>query len=131
MASLGTTVLIALLLAVGTTAALCGFFAATMIRRKMRRTRRVFLVGVLCGLLAGDLFRARRRGLRALAAAGSRNGLRTLPAAIRRNFDLVTRVTSVKIGYTVAKAQYPLQVKERPWPPASRSLRRRCSPPRP
>jgi len=46
--------------------------------------RRVFVVGVFCGLLAGELVRARRRGLRALAAVPLRNDLRTQLAVIGR-----------------------------------------------
>jgi len=46
--------------------------------------RRVFVVGVFCGLLAGELVRAWRRGLRALAAVPLRNDLRTQLAVIGR-----------------------------------------------
>ena len=77
MTSLGTTPLIALLVAVATMAALGGFFASTVIRRQNRRTRRVFVVGVFCGLLAGELLHSRHRGLRALSAVALRNDLRT------------------------------------------------------
>lgn len=49
----GTVQLMSLLLVVTAGAALCGFLAATVAQRKKRSTRRVFVVGVFCGLLAG------------------------------------------------------------------------------
>src|SRR3977135_528233 len=66
MGSLGTTQLICLLLAVATGAALCGFIASA--RRKKRRTRRIFLLGVFCGVLAGGVVRGRRSDAGRLAA---------------------------------------------------------------
>ncbi len=63
MDSLGTTQLISLVLAVTLLAGLSGFFAAVVTRRPGRRTRRVFVAGVLCGVLARDLVRGRRRVL--------------------------------------------------------------------
>lgn len=66
MGSLGTTPLIALFLVVAAVAALCGFFAAAVTRRKARRARRVFLVGVFFGFLAAEIVHGRRRGLTAL-----------------------------------------------------------------
>ncbi|GAB3231557.1 hypothetical protein [Mycolicibacterium hippocampi] len=68
MDSLGTTQLISLLLAVTVAAAMSGFFAAVVTRRPRRRTRRVFLAGVVCGVMARELVRGRRRAL----ALGSR-----------------------------------------------------------
>lgn len=68
MGSLGTTPLIVLFLGVAIAAALCGFVAANVVHRKARRTRRVFLVGVFCGLVAGEIVRVHRRGRKALAA---------------------------------------------------------------
>ena len=68
MVSLGTTQLISLLLAVTVAAAMSGFFAAVVTRRPRRRTRRVFLAGVVCGVMARELVRGRRRAL----ALGSR-----------------------------------------------------------
>jgi hypothetical protein len=67
MGSLGTTQLISLLLAVATVAALCGFVASTA-RMKKRRTRRIFLVGFFCGLVAGGVLRGRRSDAGRLAA---------------------------------------------------------------
>jgi MFS-type transporter involved in bile tolerance (Atg22 family) len=67
MGSLGTAQLICLLLAVATVAAVCGFIASALTRRNKRRTRRVFLVGVFCGLLAGSTLRGRRAGARYFA----------------------------------------------------------------
>lgn len=87
MASIGTTPLIALLLAVAAIAALCGFFAATVAQGRKRRARRIFVVGVFCGLLAGELVRVRRRGLRALSAVALRNDLRTQLAVIGRRWS--------------------------------------------
>lgn len=66
MLSLGAAQLLSLLLVVGALAGLGGFVAATLARRKKRRTRKVFLAGVLCGLLAGEIVHLRRRGLIAL-----------------------------------------------------------------
>ncbi len=57
----GTVQLMSLLLVVTAGAALCGFLAAPVAQRKKRSTRRVFVVGVFCGLLAGQIVRGRRR----------------------------------------------------------------------
>ena len=62
MLSLGATQLLSLLLVVAALAGLGGFAAATVARKK-RRTGKVFLAGVFCGLLAGEVVRLRRRGL--------------------------------------------------------------------
>src|ERR1700732_3929172 len=68
MRSLGPTHLIALLLAVAIIAALCGFIASAVARRNKRRARRFFLVGFVCGLMAGQVLGGRRPHLRALRA---------------------------------------------------------------
>ncbi|MGB2923200.1 MAG: hypothetical protein WA944_21205 [Mycobacterium sp.] len=68
MDSLGTAQLISLLLAVTVVATLSGFFAAVVTRRPRRRTRGIFVAGVVCGVLARELVRGRRRAL----ALGSR-----------------------------------------------------------
>lgn len=79
MASLGTTQLTSLLLVMVVAAALCGFVAATVAQRKKRRTRRVFLAGVFCGLLAGELVRGRRRAMTAFTGITRALGLAALP----------------------------------------------------
>jgi hypothetical protein len=61
MGSLTTAQLICLLLLVATVAALCGFVASALTSRTKRRARRVFLLGVFCGLLAGRIS-PRKRG---------------------------------------------------------------------
>ncbi|MGB3351954.1 MAG: hypothetical protein WBB00_04190 [Mycobacterium sp.] len=65
MLSLGAAQWLSLLLVVAALAGLGGFVSATVVRRK-RRTRKVFLAGVFCGLLAGEIVHLRRRGLIAL-----------------------------------------------------------------
>jgi len=84
MGSLGTAQLISLLLAVASVAALCGFVASALTRRTGQRTRRVFLLGVFCGLLAGRILPARRAGVgylasRTVAFAASRVRLASWP----------------------------------------------------
>jgi hypothetical protein len=68
MWSLGPTQLIALLVAVAITAAMCGFAASVLARRNKRRTRRIFVVGFCCGLLAGGIVRNKRRRTGGLSA---------------------------------------------------------------
>jgi len=65
MGSLGPTQLIALLLAVAIVAATGGFVASAIARTNKRRTRRLFLLGFVCGLTAGAVLRGRRRSLHA------------------------------------------------------------------
>lgn len=55
MGSLTTAQLICPFLLVATVAALGGFVASALTSRNKRRTRRVFLLGVFCGLLAGRI----------------------------------------------------------------------------
>lgn len=89
MGSLGPAHLIALLLAVATVAAVCGFIASTVVRRNKRRARGYLLVGFCCGLLAGGILRRRRRGLNALGAimrCGDFRPLRTVIAGGGKHF---------------------------------------------
>jgi hypothetical protein len=83
MGSLGPTQLIALLLAVATVAAMGGYVASA--RRNRRRTRRPFLIGFFCGVMAGAILRGRRHGLNALGALAGRTDVRPLGAGIRRD----------------------------------------------
>lgn len=73
MGSLGPTQFIPLLAAVVAVAALCGFSASTIVRRKKQRTRRFFIAGLLCGFTAGVVVRRRWRDIGRLAvrAVGS------------------------------------------------------------
>jgi hypothetical protein len=73
MGSLGPTDLIALLVAVATSAAICGFVASAASRRNKRRARGFFLLGFFCGLMTSAILRGRRRGfaVRAFAFAAS------------------------------------------------------------
>jgi uncharacterized membrane protein YeaQ/YmgE (transglycosylase-associated protein family) len=68
MGSLEPTHLIALLVAVAIIAAICGFFASAVARRNKRRARGFFLLGFICGLMAGATLRGRRRGTGRFAA---------------------------------------------------------------
>lgn len=69
------------LLAVAVVAALCGFTASAVVRRKKRRTRNVFLLGALCGFLAGVTLRRRVTAGNALKAALRRTELRRMTQA--------------------------------------------------
>ena len=69
MGSLGPIPLVALILIVAVTAAICGFIAASVVRRNKRRARGVFAVGFLCGLIVGARLRRKRRAVRALTSA--------------------------------------------------------------
>jgi|EndMetStandDraft_2_1072991.scaffolds.fasta_scaffold30904_2 hypothetical protein len=68
MGSLGSTQLIALLLAVAIIAAIGGFVASGVARRNKRRARRLFVVGFFCGLTVGAILHGRRRGVDAVRA---------------------------------------------------------------
>jgi hypothetical protein len=85
MGSLGPTHLIALLLAVATIAAMGGYVASAVARRNRRRTRLPFLLGFVCGLMAGAILRGRRHALAALEALAGRTDVRPLGAGIRRD----------------------------------------------
>ena len=67
MGSLGATQFICLLLAVALAGAMGGFIASTAVRRNIRRTRGVFLVGFFCGVMAALIARRRWHGTRRLA----------------------------------------------------------------
>lgn len=69
MSSLGPIHLMALMLVVAVTAAMCGFTAASVVRRNKQRARGFFVLGFLCGLVAGAGRRRKRRALRALTSA--------------------------------------------------------------
>jgi hypothetical protein len=66
MGSLGTTQLF-LLVVVASAAALCGFVASMLVRRKKQRARRSFMVGFLFGFTAGVVVRRRWREIGQLA----------------------------------------------------------------
>ena len=69
---------ICLLVVVAATAALCGYTASAIARRKEQRRERSFLVGVLCGFTAGVIVRRRWREIGRLA-------VRTLLSLTRPN----------------------------------------------
>jgi hypothetical protein len=71
MGPLGPAHLLALLLAVAIVSATCGFIGSAVSRRNKRRARRVFLLGFVCGYVAGPVLRRRRHGLNALTTAVS------------------------------------------------------------
>jgi hypothetical protein len=72
MGSLGPVQLLAVLLIVAIVSAACGFIGAAVSRRNRRRARRVFLLGFVCGYVAGPVIRRRRGGVNALTTAVSR-----------------------------------------------------------
>ncbi len=72
MGSLGTAHLISLLLGLVAVATLGGFVAATVAQRNNRRAQGYFVVGLVCGLLAGVALRRRYRGVRAFATMARR-----------------------------------------------------------
>lgn len=59
---------ITLLVVVSAAAALCGYTASTIARRKEQRPERSFVVGLLCGFTAGVIVRRRWRDIGRLAA---------------------------------------------------------------
>lgn len=85
MGSLGATQFIFLLLAVALAGATVGFVASRVARRNKRRTRGVFLVGFLCGVMAVSV--ARRRW-----DSASRLAVRSLSSwVLPARLDLSTR----------------------------------------
>ena len=85
MGSLGPTYLTALLFAVATIAAFGGFVASVVARRNKRRARGPFLLGFVCGLMAGAVLRGRRHGLKVLGALAGRTDVRPLGAGVCRD----------------------------------------------
>lgn len=69
---------ITLLVVVSAAAALCGYTASTIARRKEQRSERSFIVGLLCGFTAGVIVRRRWRDIGRLA-------VRTLLSLTRTN----------------------------------------------
>jgi hypothetical protein len=68
MGSLGPAAALWLLAVVAMVAAACGFAVSIVTRRNHRRTRRIFMLGFLCGYAANPLVRRRRRGSHHIAA---------------------------------------------------------------
>lgn len=87
MGSLGTAGLMSLFLAFAAGAAVVGLLSASVPRTDKRRTRRAFVVGVVCGMLAGKALGGRRRGLKtfvAIARGDLRSARMGLPAGTGR-----------------------------------------------
>lgn len=80
MGSLGTAQLMSLLLAFAAGAAVVGVLSAAVSRGDRRRTRGAFVVGVICGMLAGKALRG-RRGLKTYLAV-ARGDLRSARAGL-------------------------------------------------
>ncbi|HEY9263785.1 MAG TPA: hypothetical protein VIQ11_04170 [Mycobacterium sp.] len=76
MGSLGTAQLMSLFVAFAVGAAVTGLLSAKVRRTDRRRTRGAFVVGVLCGMLAGKALRGRRRALKTFLAV-TRGDLRS------------------------------------------------------
>jgi hypothetical protein len=106
MGSLGPTQLTALLLAVATIAAIGGFVASGVARRNKRRTRRLFLVGFFCGLMAGAILHGRRRGLNALRALAARTAIRPPRAGIRGD---TVRFATRALGFAASRVRIGLR----------------------
>jgi hypothetical protein len=95
MGSVGTTLLVSMLVATAIIAALCGFAVATVAARNRRRARGYFLLGFCVGLVASGLRRNRRRGrhalrfvTRAATLAASHLRLQSLPSQCHRYLRL-------------------------------------------
>jgi hypothetical protein len=75
---------IALLLAVGIIAAICGFIASALALGNKRRARGFFAVGFFCGLMVGAILHGRRRGVKALRAVARNADVRLGSGGIYR-----------------------------------------------
>nr|WP_090339201.1 hypothetical protein [Mycolicibacterium malmesburyense]CRL67368.1 hypothetical protein CPGR_00403 [Mycolicibacterium malmesburyense] len=88
MGSLGLPAWVGLLIAVAITGVLCGFAASIVVRRNKRHTRLIFVVGAVCGFLAGATVVGRHGAAVALRRAGSQwltaLGLASRPSRRRR-----------------------------------------------
>ncbi len=72
MGSLEPVYLLALLV-VAIVSAACGFIWSAVSRRNKKRVSRVFMLGFVCGYVAGPVLRKRRRGLNKLTTAVSQS----------------------------------------------------------
>jgi hypothetical protein len=82
MGSLAVTQLVSLVLAVAAIGVAGGFIASAVVRRKKRRARAIFVLGFFCGLMAGSVLVARRRGQNTFVTAANGIHLRSLRTAI-------------------------------------------------
>lgn len=103
MGSLGTAQLMSLFLAFAAGASVVGFLSATVPRGDRRRTRSAFVVGVICGMLAGKALRGRRRGLKTFLAV-ARGDLRSARAGLLPGSRRLART----FGYAASPARRAL-----------------------
>jgi hypothetical protein len=80
MGSLALPQLISLVVGVAAISATGGFIASAVARRKRRRARGFFFLGLFCGLMAGSVLVARRHGQNTLGPVLRGVGLRGLGA---------------------------------------------------
>ena len=97
----------AVLLVIAIAAVAGGFWGSVIARRKKSRARGPFLVGVLCGLMAGVALTGRPRGLNAIGASTlkavirpPRSGIGLLDGVVARAFAITAPLVS-----TVAKVR--------------------------
>jgi hypothetical protein len=109
MGSLGPAYLISLLLAVAMIAAACGFITSAVSRRNKRRTHRLFLLGFVCGLIAGLILRRRLRGLNALRAIARCTDVRLLSVGKRYGTDRFAARALTFVASNVRPELWPLQ----------------------
>lgn len=94
---------LAVLVAVAAMAAMCGFAAATAMRRTKRQTRHVFLFGALCGFVAGAVSAKWRGGRRTLLRVGSHSlALRHALAPAFRRIRSHGHVSKAHTAMTIA-----------------------------
>jgi len=76
MGAPGVMQLVTLLLGVAVVAALCGYLGSAIARRKRnkRRARGTFLLGFVCGSVAGVILRERRHRMKVLGVIARRAG---------------------------------------------------------
>ncbi|MGV0605067.1 hypothetical protein [Mycolicibacterium sp. XJ1904] len=78
MGSLGLPFWVGLLVVVAILGAVCGFAASTAMRRNKRYTRRIFLMGALCGFLVGATVVGRHSVIAGTRAVLRRTGTQSL-----------------------------------------------------
>jgi MFS family permease len=111
MGALGLMQLFSMLVGVAIVAALGGYLGSHIARRKERRARGIFLLGFVCGSMAGAILRDRRQRVKVLGAVARHRDLRPPAAEIwRSTYRFAARTVRIAASPVRLGSQAPRKV---------------------